>query len=474
MADMSQAGRNDRAHVPAADNPDPFRHLSIIAYLGPGADRQVGRDDWRPPRRFVTHRAGAEEKWEASAGPVLPSAIRAPMAHFSPSLAGGALARRRGPPGPARPVRPCSPSVVAPLYWCRRRSTGAATRSGYGFVRAAQAAGILHGPWAHVLGWALLAVPVLAGSSGAAAVLRAARASVVFCGLAGLVTLAFSAWLFVKFHSDVPPRALGRCGPGHRGRGDRCSLRQTRECSSCPMNPVGRLASNYRRCHPVRPAASVRPTARVRAPRPRGPEPRRPKPGCPRYLSCPEAAVLPLAPRALGDGSSSPLPPPWPWWERGRAPRWPCRAAAPAGPAPPAGGRQRPVHRPGQQRRHRHARRRGPGRARRHRAGPGGHLRPVQAARDTLPDADLGDLTGLSAQYTGFTTSTDQLTPGVAAVTVTGGSVTGSVDPSQLPLATYFKDLLGRRPQRHSRTRRRRRRPARWCSAPKRSAVAGT
>ncbi|MGA3218647.1 MAG: hypothetical protein ABSE77_06165 [Acidimicrobiales bacterium] len=57
--------------------------------------------------------------------------------------------------------------------------------------------------------------------------------------------------------------------------------------------------------------------------------------------------------------------------------------------------------------------------------------------------ADLGDLTGLSAQYKGFTTSTDQLAPGVAAVTVTGGSVTGSVDPSQVPLASYFKDLLG-------------------------------
>jgi hypothetical protein len=58
-------------------------------------------------------------------------------------------------------------------------------------------------------------------------------------------------------------------------------------------------------------------------------------------------------------------------------------------------------------------------------------------------DADLADLTGLSAQYQGFTISTDQLAPGVAAVTVTGGTTTGSVDPSQLPLASYFKDLLG-------------------------------
>ena len=57
--------------------------------------------------------------------------------------------------------------------------------------------------------------------------------------------------------------------------------------------------------------------------------------------------------------------------------------------------------------------------------------------------ADLADLTGLSAQYKGFTTATDQLTSGVAAVTLTGGSVTGSVDPNQVPLGTYFKDLFG-------------------------------
>lgn len=57
--------------------------------------------------------------------------------------------------------------------------------------------------------------------------------------------------------------------------------------------------------------------------------------------------------------------------------------------------------------------------------------------------ADLGNLTGLSAQYKDFTTSTDQLTPAVAAVTLTGGNVTGSVDPNQVPLGSYFKDLLG-------------------------------
>jgi hypothetical protein len=34
MPDMSQAGRNDRANVPAAYHGDSFCHPSIIAYLG--------------------------------------------------------------------------------------------------------------------------------------------------------------------------------------------------------------------------------------------------------------------------------------------------------------------------------------------------------------------------------------------------------------------------------------------------------
>jgi hypothetical protein len=126
------------------------------------------------------------------------------MAHISPSLAGegagaGARATWARSAGPALLALGCFAALLVPSA-----RTGGATRSGYGFVRAAQAAGILHGPWAHVLGWSLLAVPVLAGSSGAAAVLRAGKASVVFCGLAGLVTLAFSAWLFVKLQNGAP------------------------------------------------------------------------------------------------------------------------------------------------------------------------------------------------------------------------------------------------------------------------------
>ncbi|MGP8204494.1 MAG: hypothetical protein ACLQVK_00295 [Acidimicrobiales bacterium] len=126
------------------------------------------------------------------------------MAHFSPSLAGGSI----GAPARATWSRSAGPALLA-VGCCAAllvpsARTGGATRSGYGFVRAAQAAGILHGPWAHVLGWSLLAVPVLAGSSGAAAVLRAGKASAVFCGLAGLVTLAFSAWLSVKLPGSFP------------------------------------------------------------------------------------------------------------------------------------------------------------------------------------------------------------------------------------------------------------------------------
>ncbi len=102
--------------------------------------------------------------------------------------------------GPALLALGCFAVLLAP--WAR---TGVATRSGYVFVRAVQGAGMLQGPFAHVLGWAVLAVPALAALSGATALVRSARASVVFCGLAGLVTLVFAALLFVKYHSDVTP-----------------------------------------------------------------------------------------------------------------------------------------------------------------------------------------------------------------------------------------------------------------------------
>ncbi len=127
------------------------------------------------------------------------------MAHLSPSIAGdGATARvrltRSRAAGPALLAAACFVALFVP--WAR---SGGATRSGYGFVRGLEAAGMVHGPWAHLLGVAVLVVPVLAGLSGAAAVLSFTRSSVVFCALAGLVSLAFSTWAFLKFGSHVPP-----------------------------------------------------------------------------------------------------------------------------------------------------------------------------------------------------------------------------------------------------------------------------
>jgi hypothetical protein len=127
------------------------------------------------------------------------------MAKMSPLLAGqgaggvGAKTTLARSGGPALLAVSCSAALFVP--WAR---TGAATRSGYAFVRAAQAAGLVHGPWAHVLGWSVLALPVLAAFSCASAILRAGRTSALFSGLAGLVVLSFSAWLLVEFQNDVP------------------------------------------------------------------------------------------------------------------------------------------------------------------------------------------------------------------------------------------------------------------------------
>jgi hypothetical protein len=56
--------------------------------------------------------------------------------------------------------------------------------------------------------------------------------------------------------------------------------------------------------------------------------------------------------------------------------------------------------------------------------------------------ADISDITGLHISEQGLATSTDQLTPDVAAVTVSGGTNSEAVDPSQLPLASYFQGLV--------------------------------
>ncbi|HUB71493.1 MAG TPA: hypothetical protein VL984_13825 [Acidimicrobiales bacterium] len=126
------------------------------------------------------------------------------MAHISASFAGDNAGPARGrtwagSAGSALLATGCLAALFLPFA-----RTGGATRSGYTFVRAAQAAGLLQGPWAHVLDWSLLAVPVLAGLSGAAAVMQAWKASVLFGALAGLVTLAYSAWSLFRSRTGAP------------------------------------------------------------------------------------------------------------------------------------------------------------------------------------------------------------------------------------------------------------------------------
>ncbi len=56
--------------------------------------------------------------------------------------------------------------------------------------------------------------------------------------------------------------------------------------------------------------------------------------------------------------------------------------------------------------------------------------------------ADINDITGLHISEQGLAASTDQLTPDVAAVTVSGGTNSDAVDPGQLPLGSYFQGLV--------------------------------
>jgi hypothetical protein len=56
--------------------------------------------------------------------------------------------------------------------------------------------------------------------------------------------------------------------------------------------------------------------------------------------------------------------------------------------------------------------------------------------------ADLDDITGLHVSEQGMAASTDQLTPDLAAVTVSGGTNSEAVDPGQLPLGSYFQGLV--------------------------------
>ncbi len=89
----------------------------------------------------------------------------------------------------------CCATVFA-LPWAR---TGEVTRSGFAFLRAAQAAGLGNGAWPHLLEVLVFALPLLAGLSAAAAAVSAIFASVAFSGVAGAVVVAFSAEMFVLF-----------------------------------------------------------------------------------------------------------------------------------------------------------------------------------------------------------------------------------------------------------------------------------
>ena len=57
--------------------------------------------------------------------------------------------------------------------------------------------------------------------------------------------------------------------------------------------------------------------------------------------------------------------------------------------------------------------------------------------------ADLNHVAGVSLQFDNVQTTTDYLANDVAAVSVTSGSVTSTIDPNSLPLGAFIKDLAG-------------------------------
>jgi hypothetical protein len=56
--------------------------------------------------------------------------------------------------------------------------------------------------------------------------------------------------------------------------------------------------------------------------------------------------------------------------------------------------------------------------------------------------ADLSRVGGVKASFT-ITTSTENLRPDLVAVTITGGSVHGRVDPAQLPIGSMLREIAG-------------------------------
>jgi hypothetical protein len=58
-------------------------------------------------------------------------------------------------------------------------------------------------------------------------------------------------------------------------------------------------------------------------------------------------------------------------------------------------------------------------------------------------DADLSDISGLTLGFSNIRTSTAFLTPQRAAVTITSGTASSHIDPSQLPLGSFTRSVAG-------------------------------
>src|SRR5690606_27948936 len=61
---------------------------------------------------------------------------------------------------------------------------------------------------------------------------------------------------------------------------------------------------------------------------------------------------------------------------------------------------------------------------------------------DLLADVDLRDLQGVDVQLEGYQLLTTDLADGIAAVTVSGGTVTGGATPQELPLGPTMREIL--------------------------------
>ena len=99
---------------------------------------------------------------------------------------------------PVVPGVTCCGVLFAP--WA---TTGTAARSGFAFLRAASAAGLLGSTGAHVLEGFVFALPGLAALSCAAAVLGTTVFSAISSGVAGVVVGAFSLEMFAAFGTHV-------------------------------------------------------------------------------------------------------------------------------------------------------------------------------------------------------------------------------------------------------------------------------